>query len=396
MTKDFKIIVSNTDCNPYTSLSVNNSFEIENHLGFLSGFDYSLLCRYNFLDSISEQTIKLVLNICKLPHTCDIYISDRLKNQINSDKNTFLWIFSPHEATLDHNNFAVELKKRGFNLDKIVITNSDNSVDGKIIAGIKYVSFPEWWEAYYRHLVRTKDDISFTTPNERKNYLDSLNKKSLCLNRNLKIHRIWTYYYLLETGLFNESYYSYHLPMAAQKDGVDLKEWIIDELKKYNSRFAAKDVFKKTQIFKNHMLDSIDERFVINLQSEIKKYFDKSAVSIVTESLENHDFLTEKTFKTIIHSHPFITIGGTGIGERLKERGYQLFDDIFGFEHIDNPQECQQMMAKIKNYSMNDLRFFNKNEINNRITHNYNHFFNRKINFIDFLNKLESTLNEKK
>jgi len=388
---DFKIIISKTDNNPYKSLNIKDHIDIESYLGFFDDFQYSLLWKSEFIDILPQNTTKLVLNICHLPHTTDIYISQVLKNKINSDPNTFLWIFSPHEATLDHNNFAIDLKKQGFRLDKIVVTNSDYKIDGSKIAGVRYVSFPEWWEAYYRHLLKTKDDISFITPKEREKNINLVEKKSLCLNRNVKIHRLWTYYYLLETRLYKDTFYSYHLPSMAEKDGLIFKEWIKDELRKHKVDFPFEKIENYKKLFKDRPLDELDKKYVINLQSNIKRYFEKSALSIVTESLETHDFLTEKTFKAIAHSHPFITIGGSGINSRLKERGYKLYEDIFGLEHIDNPSDCKKVMEKLSNISTKELIEYNL-QIKTKIEYNWNNFFNRKISLNDLIRKIDQTL----
>jgi len=388
---DFKIIISETNNNPYKALTIKNQFDIESYLGFFDDFKYSLLWKSEFIDILPQNTTKLVLNICHLPHTPEIYISQDLKNKINNDSNTFLWIFSPHEAILDHNNFAVYLKKQGFRLDKVIVTNSDYRVDGSTITGIKYVSCPEWWEAYYRHLLKTKDDISFITPDRRIKNLDAIEKKSLCLNRNVKIHRVWSHYYLLTTGLYEDSFYSYHLPTMANKDGLVFKEWIREELGKHKNDFPFNKIKNTKRLFKDRPLDEIDTDYVINLQSNIKEYFEKSALSIVTESLETHDFLTEKTFKAIVHSHPFITIGGSDINSRLKERGYKLYDEIFGFEHIDNPSDCKRLMERLNNISKNELIEYNL-QTKTKIEHNWNNFFTRKICFHDLSTKIGQTL----
>jgi len=390
---DFKIIISETNNNPYKALLIKNQFDIESYLGFFDDFRYSLLWKSEFIDVLPQNTTKLVLNICHLPHTPKIYISRDLKNKINNDSNTFLWIFSPHEATLNHINFSVYLKKQGFRLDKVIVTNSDYKVDGSTIAGIKYVSFPEWWEAYYRHLLKTKDDISFITPDCRIENLDAIEKKSLCLNRNAKIHRVWTYYYLLKTGLHEDSFYSYYLPRIAKKDGLVFKEWVKEELRKYNDDFLFEKIKKNKRLFQDSPLDKLDAQYPINLQSNIKEYFEKSALSIITESLETHDFLTEKTFKAIVHSHPFITIGGSNINLRLKERGYKLYDEIFRFEHIDNPKDCMKFMEKLNNISTEELIEYNL-QTQTKIEHNWNNFFTRKISFNNFITKIGHALYE--
>jgi hypothetical protein len=390
---NIKLIVDETDNNPYRSLNVNKQFDIESYLGFIDGFTYDVLYKSDFIEFLSDNTIKLVLNICQLPHTPKIYVSDFLKNKINTDNDTYLWIFSPHEATLDHNNFAISLKKQGFNLDKIIVTNSDSNVDEHKIAGVRYVSFPEWWEAYYRFLVKTKQGVSFITPNERKNTLKSVIKKSLCLNRNVKIHRVWTYYYLLKTGLYQDSFYSYHVPSMAKKDGLNFKTWIEKELIDYQTDLNPKEIIKEKKIFKDVELDEIDYNYVINLQPKVKQYYKRSALSLITESLENYDFLTEKTFKSIVHSHPFVTIGGKGINSRLKERGYELFDDIFGCEHIEDTKQCFDVMNKLNNLSLDALIKYNL-DIHERIEHNWNNFFKRKIHFENLLYKIGKVLNE--
>ena len=54
-------------------------------------------------------------------------------------------------------------------------------------------------------------------------------------------------------------------------------------------------------------------------------------MSIVSESTENLFFVTEKTFRSLLIGQIFYCIGGKGQNLKLKELGFQLYDEIFDY-----------------------------------------------------------------
>ena len=54
-------------------------------------------------------------------------------------------------------------------------------------------------------------------------------------------------------------------------------------------------------------------------------------MSIVSESTEDLFFVTEKTFRSLLIGQIFYCIGGKGQNLKLKELGFQLYDEIFDY-----------------------------------------------------------------
>lgn len=92
-----------------------------------------------------------------------------------------------------------------------------------------------------------------------------------------------------------------------------------------------------------------------NLYSNtVKEHFGNSYLNVILEThldvdQSNGVFLTEKTFKPIKHSQPFIIFGASGSIAQLRAMGYRTFDHVINHSYdsiIDNTQRwdaaCQE------------------------------------------------------
>jgi len=378
------IIISDVDDNPWAPAIIysDRNFHIENFFGFLDGFSYSILKRFEQIDSLPKNSIKLFLNICSLPLQPHIHLNKEHIDFINQDENSYMWIFSPQEYTLKEKELFSVLRTSKINFNKIILTNSNENLYKQKIQNIKCCPFPEWWEAYYRYNLNTVKDTSFIPPNKKLKSLNNANKKFLSLNRNLKIHRAWFYQSLIETKFIKEGHVSYHLPSRANDDSLNFESWIDEGYRKYNIKT------KNKKIFKNKNLDSINNTFVLNNQNTIEPYYHDSVVNLTTESLENYGFITEKTFKAITHSHPFILISNKGINNLLKKRGYKTYEDFFGINEISSYDESLFVIKKLKKIPLEEMKNIVKHDLMPAIEYNWNHFFSRDINFSKLLREI--------
>jgi len=390
---DIFIVLSNLDDNPYIASSIkgDSDYDLEGYLGFFDDFSSRLLIRSDFINVLPKDSIKLILNITNLPGKFELNIDKTLIEKIQCDPSCFLWIFSPHEATIDLHSLLVFLKTQKIPAEKIIFTNSDTEIDKSTQNGLKCVTFPEWWEARYRYLVKTNNNFSFTSPQFKKKQLESCDRNFLCLNRNLKIHRVWTYYTICQLPYIN-GYVSYNLPKIAKKENTDFRLWVKNQLNMYDLNHPK--LLKSKKIYKTKELDTIDKNYNINLQNDIKQYYDKSFVSIITESLENKPFITEKTFKTMCHSHAFVTVGGGPQGQILKKRGYKTFENLFGIDHVNNQSQLKKVLERINGMSIDNMRKTIQTQFFPLIEHNYNHFFTRTISLNRFLKKISDYIYE--
>lgn len=125
-----------------------------------------------------------------------------------------------------------------------------------------------------------------------------------------------------------------------------------------------------------------------------KKFYEDTYFSVVTETLCSPEFsqmgntlgraISEKTFKPILHHHPFIIVAVPGVLKLLRELGYKTFSPYID-ESYDNEQDvgkrCYMIAKEVErlcNLKGNELREFLTN-CKPIITHNYNVLTNKKV-----------------
>jgi len=168
-----------------------------------------------------------------------------------------------------------------------------------------------------------------------------------------------------------------------QKD-EDLVDWYktIDNL-------PDKDIAKL--ISDGIILDRIKERYVYRATNSLIPYYMKSLFSIITESDVVEDFLTEKLYKAICCSHPFIIIGSKKYIKTLHSLGFQTYEEIFGTSYIDNEYEFQRFVKKIK---LIPLELFKEKivAVKNKVEYNYNHFLQTPLPFNQIIEDIYKVL----
>lgn len=356
------------------------------------GVNWENVLRFDMQDHLPVQTIKLVININHMPGNNEIYITKKQAKKINKNKNTYLWIFSPWEATLNIDKMMEKINHCPISNSKVIVTTSAREYDEKIINDVRFVSITDWWEGQYRHHLKHFSNVSFLKPNIEKQNLSNATKKYLCLNRNLKHHRVWTYYLLLSNNMIPEGHVSFHLPSCAKEEPwLDYNHFVERSL--YNIK--GNDFKDYRQLFfQDKKLDDLNTQHIINYNSSIVPYYKDSLFSLVTESLLEQDFVTEKTFKAIMHCHPFVTIGSKKTAERLRQKGYKTYEDIFGIDAIETPDELNKFLAHVKSYTLAEW----KEKVLSvwpKVEHNWIHFLNSTNPFQHFTKKLKKVVNEK-
>lgn len=78
--------------------------------------------------------------------------------------------------------------------------------------------------------------------------------------------------------------------------------------------------------------------------------YQKSKVSIITESIYQNvgGIFTEKTLFAVAAKHPFMTIGSRNIQQRIRNRGFQTFENLFDLSW-DNEFNDTRLVSAIKN-----------------------------------------------
>lgn len=390
--KKIYIITPNFGTDHFSNLKINiDQFEetlLLEQFSIYDDFNANTIVKNDIVHLLPKNSIKLFYNFCHFPEKfTEIWIDKESINTINQDPNSYLWLFSPHESWIEPytiQNLLDKLSKHNIPFNKVIFTNGNSQIDGKILNGIKCISILDWHEASFRWQFLKFDDISYLSPHERKESFNDISKKCICLNRNLKKHRVWTYQNLLDTELFNDSYISYHLPTIAAEEGYSaeqFKAWIANECKFFN-----KKILKDKRLYQSKKLDDLG-KFEINNQTSIKRFYKDSLISLVTESHSEYPFVTEKTFKSILHCQPFIIVG-TGYNSELKNRGYETFEDLFNLDEIKNTSDLCIFIQTMNCNNLSTLKNKIINEHWHKIVHNWNHFLNRKISFRNFEQKI--------
>lgn len=388
MDKNLHIIVDNLSSDVYAHSTTKvpgwADMSLESVIGFYSDFDYNCITKKELAHKLPIKDIKLYFNMCYFPNAAPyIWINDKKTiDIINNDGNSYLWLFSPHEASIRKDELIEIVDNCGVKKEKIIFTCSSTEYDGKIYKGLKFVSTPEWWEAQYRHHVKHFENVSYILPEDRKTTLDTATKKVLSLNRNLKGHRLWWYNTLLDTELFYESYISYHLPTIAQQEKysqIELEEWIREECKRLPKTVIDRIIEdERTYIVKE--LDPPQNQVIWHSDS-ILPYYHDSFISIVTESLDVENFLTEKTFKAIMHCHPFIHVGNSDMNKTLRDRGYKTYENLFGMESIETYEDAIKVIKNLERMPIEKFKYLIKERYWDNIEHNWYHFMNRTISW---------------
>ena len=375
------IFTTHLDGNYYGHVNLKNlprykNLPLENFFIGYSDFNWNDLMRFEFFDSFGTDVIKLVMNVTYTPEDNRIYLPEYVINKINKTDNAYLWMINPFEAKIIEDELIAEIDKHAIKNEKVIVSTSNVEYSKRTIKGIKFVGLQDWWESHYAHQMKHFSDVSYIHPDVKRKTVDSAKKKFICLNRNQKQHRIWTYYTLLNSPAYNEGHISYHLPSMQYDYGltyVEQVKWALDGLHPLN-----KISCKKLHIPK--ILDKLDEHHVINHGDQIQPFYHDSLFSIITESLIDQEFITEKTFKAIAHGHPFVFVGCPANLERLKTKGYKTFEDIFEIKAIETPKQLEKFLELINRVPLDEWRQ-RVIDVWDRVNHNYflflgsQHFF---------------------
>ena len=129
-------------------------------------------------------------------------------------------------------------------------------------------------------------------------------------------------------------------------------------------------------------------------------HYDTSFFSIVNEANYGFQecFITEKTWKVLFNFHPFVIVGSPNSLKYLKEKGFDIFEDIFDSSY-DNIKDGEERIKKIfdtldyffKNHTILQLTNLRK-DIFPRLRYNYEHFWRNFREYVtaDFHTKIRS------
>lgn len=161
-----------------------------------------------------------------------------------------------------------------------------------------------------------------------------------CLQKRLRPHRIWIYKYLHDSKLLDHGMVSMNsfLGLSTEFEGQTIPS---EQLLTLNSPLPL--------ILYDHNNNEHDDRFYID--RIVPQVHLDTWVTVISEASFGDSeltlFLSEKAFKPIACSHPFIFMGNRGSLAKLQEMGYKTFDGFID-ESYDTLPTWERMQAVIE------------------------------------------------
>lgn len=164
------------------------------------------------------------------------------------------------------------------------------------------------------------------------------------LNRKPRNHRVWFYslleeYNMLDKGLISMNKpYSSHIKIGDNYLDQDLVNFLSQDLPK--EVFNQGNMSKDAGYYINRFHEDVNLNSYINIISEARFEDEESTI-----------FLSEKTFKTIACSQPFIILGNKGSLKELRKLGYKTFHHAFneGYDECENIERLYAILDLVKN-----------------------------------------------
>jgi hypothetical protein len=367
----------------------NGTWSVENMLGHFQDFPIDNLYNLKHIDLFQKDDIKYLITFAHMPETNVPYLSREAINLLCERKNLFLIIVSPLEYIIKPRELYLGLSKKTIPLEKVIVLCSNFEAHNKTYEGIKYLCI-NFWESYSRKHLKVLPGASIILPEHRRNSLDHANKKFICLNRNIKPHRIWFYYSIMKTEILKQGHVSYHLPSIDrfEYEKVSMHDWVLKRIPQELHGDYMRTVRRKMH---ERTLDVLDTRNVINYTDTTAAFYHDSLVSFVTESETNTNFITEKTYKAIANLHPFFIVGNPDQHTILRARGYHTFEELFGVNQITNYREAHECLEKLKSIDLQVLKDTIKEKYFDKLVHNQQNLLNRKISWQTIVDEIEKS-----
>lgn len=250
-----------------------------------------------------------------------------------------------HDRQQEGSRLITEMAQRNPNTTFVLFTSLQN-LDLEIQApNVRIV----YWGGDY---VNQKDEYINLEPVLDKNF-DS-EKTFICLNRNLREHRIVNLSYMFGRGYNKHGVISYlgkslQNPDFEPTDFLGRISWEFDDrheqaresmLSGYTDLIASTEfVQDEYEIYKEYATGTNDN--VGNFNTRLRPMYRNSFVEIVSESSFTAPsfMITEKTAHSFFGCNFPIILGGCGIVRHLREIGFDMFDDIVdhSYDSLSNP-----------------------------------------------------------
>lgn len=182
-----------------------------------------------------------------------------------------------------------------------------------------------------------------TQLNFKKDNLSKI-KSYACLNKRIRSHRVWFYSKLFQNKLLDKGLVSMN-PYDTEHGFLMEGKSIDEKLRKEANSILPLLVHNKPN---NKLPDSY---YISRFNPDICLH---SWVSIVSEAhfIDSDDtlFISEKTFKPILCSQPFLILGNKGSIAAMKEMGFDTFDKYIdqSYDNFNTHERFDRLIKSIK------------------------------------------------
>jgi hypothetical protein len=207
-------------------------------------------------------------------------------------------------------------------------------------------------------------------PNQLKTYA--------CLNKRIRPHRVWFYYYLYNSGLLNDGLVS--------MNEFD-KHWYNWEGKHFEQGELDECSSVLPLLVYETPNNTLDDNIYINRFPEqvVKDTF----FTVVSEAhcgdSDQTMFLSEKTFKVIGCRHPFLIMGNKDSMSMMRKIGYKTFDGFIDerFDTLPTHERLNYIIDSIRKTTMIKDKIEWYKSMEDIIEYNYNTLIDKLFRYPD-------------
>jgi hypothetical protein len=184
-------------------------------------------------------------------------------------------------------------------------------------------------------------------------------KKFICLNRNVRAHRVLLFAYIVTNeSLYNTFYYSLNPSLG---EHPWMKIGFTEAIKFLSLTNDYTDFTPKLDTLLSYLPLVLDDNVPPTYNSHwspINKYYDTSLFDVTTETYFNDSaegnvplvFMTEKSYKPFNYGTIPILLSGAHIVSTLRSLGYDMFDDLVDHSYdtiLDHAQRFHAVHKEI-------------------------------------------------
>jgi len=199
---------------------------------------------------------------------------------------------------------------------------------------------------------------------------------------------------MIRQKVIDKGHVSYHLPNLNNKEYYQVSR-STNTTKRIPPDLEQDFLYALVREMPPRTLDPILRTNIINYKLSSNPFFRDSVVSIITESDASVNFITEKTYKSIVNLHPFFIIGNPDQHSLLRARGYHTFEELFQLERVTNYEEGVSLCNWIQNTEIENLKRTVATQYIDKLIYNQQLFFERQISWKTIEKELIKTANEK-